>query len=431
MPAPLPPARTVDATGRVGGADVGLRLVHTDTEAAGAVTATSVGPAVLGARRGLVWTEGDPIPASAAWREGDPAGQRRFVDVGPLDLELGGHLPAVRVAYETWGTLSPARDNAVLICHALTGDSHVVGDAGPGHPTPGWWDSMVGPGRPIDTDRWFVVCPNVLGGCQGTTGPSSTAPDGRPWGSRFPVVTIRDQVRVEMAVADALGIEAFELAIGPSLGGMRALEWAVMAPERVRAIGAVGTTAQSSGDQIAWAHSQLEAIRADPAWRGGDYYDAPDGEGPHRGLGIARQIAHATYRSALELAERFGREPQTGETPLVGQGRFAVQSYLDHHAQKLARRFDANTYLVLTEAIMSHDVGRGRGGVEAALGRTTARALVVAVDSDRLYLPAESERMAAALPGADGVRVVSTPLGHDGFLVESEQLGRYVRDFLG
>ncbi len=411
------PARFVDAASRAGGRAVGLRVVHDDAP-------------VIGSRRGLVWTESTPVPASAAWREGDPVGDRRFLDLGPLDLELGGHLPGVRVAYETWGTLSPAKDNAILVCHALTGDSHVVGAAGPGHPTPGWWDSLVGPGKPIDTDRWFVVCPNVLGGCQGTTGPASPAPDGRPWGSRFPVVTIRDQVRVEAAVADALGIDAFELVIGPSLGGMRALEWAVMLPDRVRGVGAVGTTARTSGDQIAWAHAQLEAIRADPAWRGGDYYDAPDGEGPHRGLGIARQVAHVTYRSAVELEERFGRTPQDGEVPLVGQGRFAVQSYLDHHAQKLARRFDANAYLVLTEAILSHDVGRGRGGVEAALGSTTARALVVAVDTDRLYLPAESERIAAAMPGADGVRVVHTPLGHDGFLVESEQLGRYVQDFL-
>lgn len=417
------PDRAVDGVGRTGARAVGLRLVQHERSTGGGSDVAS--------RRGLVWAGGDPVPATGAWREGDPVGQRRFLDLGPVDLELGGHLPHVRVAYETWGTLSPSRDNAVLVCHALTGDSHVVGEAGSGHPTPGWWEGLVGPGRAIDTDRWFVVCPNVLGGCQGTTGPASTAPDGRPWGGRFPVVTIRDQVRVETAVADALGIDAWELVIGPSMGGMRALEWAVMAPDRVRGIGAIGTTAQTTGDQIAWAHPQLEAIRADARWRGGDYYDAPPGEGPHVGLGIARQIAHTTYRSAKELDVRFGRQAQDDDVPLVGDGRFAVQSYLDHHARKLARRFDANSYLVLTEAILSHDVGRDRGGVEAALGRTTARALVVAVDSDRLYLPEQSERMAAALPGADGVHVIHSDYGHDGFLVANEELGRVVREFLG
>ncbi|HYF71292.1 MAG TPA: homoserine O-acetyltransferase [Nocardioides sp.] len=381
-------------------------------------------------RRGLVWADHAPVPATGAWREGDPVGRRRFLDLGALDLEAGGRLPDVRVAYETWGTLSPTGDNAVLVCHALTGDSHVTGEAEPGHPTAGWWQSLVGPGRPIDTDRWFVVAPNVLGGCQGTTGPASTAPDGAPWGGRFPFVTVRDQVRVEMAVADALGVDSWALVIGPSMGGMRVLEWAVMAPGRVRGIAPIGTTAQTTGDQIAWAHPQLEAIRADGNWRGGDYYDAAAGQGPHVGLGIARQIAHTTYRSARELDLRFGREAQDLDAPLVGEGRFAVQSYLDHHARKLARRFDANSYLVLTESILSHDVGRGRGGVEAALARATARALVVAVDTDRLYLPEQSERMAAALPGAEGVHVIHSDYGHDGFLVENDQLGALVAEFL-
>jgi homoserine O-acetyltransferase len=346
-----------------------------------------------------------------------------------MDLEAGGHLPEVRISYETWGTLSPERDNAILILHALTGDAHISGPAEAGHPTAGWWDSMVGPGRPIDTDRWFVVAPNVLGGCQGSTGPASTAPDGRPWGSRFPFLTVRDQVRAEIAFSEAVGIDAWELVIGASMGGMRVLEWAVMAPERVRRIAPLATTAQTSGDQIAWAHPQLEAIRCDPGWRGGDYYDAPDGEGPHQGLGIARQIAHATYRSAVELDERFGRLPQGAERPLGGRGRYAVQSYLDHHAGKLARRFDANSYLVLTESMLSHDVGRGRGGVEEALAEVRARALVVAVDTDRLYLPSQSRRTARALPEAE-LHVVRSDFGHDGFLIELEQMGTLVQQFL-
>lgn len=420
------PSRRVDTPGRDDGRRVGLHVVQTDP--------TLADPAVVGARvhRPVApWSAGQPVPASAAWREGDPVGDRRFLEIGALDLEAGGHLPEVRIAYETWGTLSPSGDNAVLVLHALTGDSHVTGPAKPGHPTAGWWDTLVGPGRPIDTDRYYVVAPNVLGGCQGSTGPASTAPDGRPWGGRFPYVTARDQVRAEIAVADALGISSWALVVGASMGGNRVLEWAVMAPDRVRRIAPIATTAQTSGDQIAWAHAQLEAIRGDAAWNGGDYYDLPDGAGPHVGMGIARQIAHTTYRSALELDERFGRDPQGDEQPLGGTGRFAVQSYLDHHAGKLARRFDANTYLLLTESILSHDVGRGRGGVEAALASVTAEALVVAVDTDRLYLPSQSERIAQALPGSDGVRTVRSDFGHDGFLIEEDQVGAFVRDFLG
>ena len=371
-----------------------------------------------------------PLPASAAWREGDAVGNRRFADLGTVELETGQSLPEVRIAYETWGTPSPNGDNAVLVLHALTGDAHVTGPAGPGHPTAGWWDTLVGPGRPIDTDRWFVVAPNVLGGCQGSTGPSSSAPDGRPWGSRFPYLTIRDQVAAEIALTDALGIDSWALVIGGSMGGMRVLEWAVMAPDRVRRIAPVATTAQTTGDQIAWAHAQLAAIRGDAAWHGGDYLGVGDGTGPLVGLGVARQIAHTTYRSALELDQRFGRRPQAEEEPLGGGGRYAVQSYLDHHAGKLARRFDAGSYVVLTDAILSHDVGRGRGGVAAALATVRARALVIAVDTDRLYLPAQSHEIAAALPGADGVALLHSDFGHDGFLIEAEQTGALVAGFL-
>jgi homoserine O-acetyltransferase/O-succinyltransferase len=370
-----------------------------------------------------------PVPASAAWREGDDPGRRQFEDLGPLGLEFGGRLPQVTLAYETWGTLAADGSNAVLVLHALTGDSHVTGPAGPGHRTAGWWQDLVGPGRPIDTERWFVVAPNVLGGCQGSTGPASTAPDGRPWGGRFPFITVRDQVAAEMALTERLGIESWALVVGASMGGMRVLEWAAMAPEQVRAIAAIATTAQTSGEQIAWAHTQLAAIRADRNFADGDYYDAPDGEGPHMGLGIARQIAHTTYRSTKELDERFGRIPQHGEQTLGGGGRFAVQSYLDHHGDKLARRFDANTYVALTGSILSHDLGRDRGGVEAALAEVTARSLVVAVDSDRLYLPAQSDRIAAGIPGALA-RTIHSDFGHDGFLIEADQLGPIVTEFL-
>jgi homoserine O-acetyltransferase len=373
------------------------------------------------------------VPASGAWREGDPVGQRRFADVGTFDLESGARLPDVRVAYETWGTLAPDGSNAVLVLHALTGDSHVVGPADDGHRTAGWWESLVGPGAPIDTDRFFVVAPNVLGGCQGTTGPSSPAPDGRPWGGRFPRVTTRDQVAVEIELARALGIESWAFVVGASMGGHRVLEWAILGPEagiEVESVAAIATTAQTTADQIAWAHPQLGAIRADPRYRGGDYYDAADDDGPHAGLGIARQIAHATYRSARELDERFGRLPQGGEDPFV-DGRYAVQSYLDHHGDKLARRFDANSYVVLTESMLTHDLGRDRGGVEAALGQITAHALVVAVDTDRLFLPADCARIAAGIPRAEPLRTLTSDFGHDGFLIEFDQLGPIVADFLG
>lgn len=371
-----------------------------------------------------------PLPVTGAWREGDHPGRRRFVDVGPLALEAGGRLPAVRVAFETWGRLSPDADNAVLVLHALTGDSHVVGAAEPGHPTGGWWEGLVGPGLAIDTDRWFVVAPNVLGGCQGTTGPASTAPDGRPYGSRFPFVTTRDQVAVEARLAERLGIRRWALVVGGSMGGMRALEWAVTHPSRVGRLLVLATTAAATGDQIAWCSPQLAAIRSDPRFRGGDYYDAPAGDGPHHGLGIARRIAHATYRSGAELNLRFGRLPQPGESPLGGGGRYAVESYLDHHAEKLVRRFDANSYLVLTEAMNAHDVGRGRGGVAAALGRVTARSAVVAIESDRLYPVELNAEIAAGIPDCAPPNVLPSPFGHDAFLIESQAVARVVADLL-
>ncbi len=374
-----------------------------------------------------------PIPASSAWREGDDPGRRQFVDIGDLPLEADpmGTLPSVRMAYETWGELNAAGDNAIYIAHALTGDSHATGAAGDGHHTGGWWNGMVGPGRPLDTDKYFVVCANVVGGCQGTTGPASAHPeDGKPWGSRFPYVTLRDMVRAEIAVADHLGIGRWKLITGPSMGGMRAIEWTVMAPQRVGAIAPVGSTAAVTADQIAWSSTQLAAIKADPKFRGGDYYDAAPGDGPHVGLGIARMIAHTTYRSEGELGARFGRSYQADEDPIGRGGRFAVQSYLEHHARKLALRFDANTYVRLAQAIQSHDVGRGRGGVEAALSGVDTAALVVAVDSDRLYPISNSERLDAALSGSHGVKVVHSDVGHDGFLVESDQLNAHMQAFL-
>ena len=342
-------------------------------------------------------------------------------------MEAGGELPTVRLAFETWGRLAPDRSNAVLVLHALTGDSHVAGPAEPGHPTPGWWNGLIGPGLALDTDRWFVVAPNALGGCQGSTGPSSTRPDGRPWGSAFPSLTQRDQVAAEADLADALGIASWALVVGGSMGGMRAVEWAVSHPERTSALLLLATTAAASAEQIAWAGLQLHAIRSDPHWHGGDYHDT--GRGPHAGLSLARRIAHVTYRSEQELQVRFGRTPQGAEDPWNG-GRYQVESYLDHHAAKLVRRFDAGSYVVLADAMNTHDIGRGRGGTRAALRRVTARTLVAGVSSDRLYPLAQQAELAAGISTADDLRVVKSPYGHDGFLIEVEQVAALVRQLV-
>ena len=369
-----------------------------------------------------------PPPATGAWREGDDPGRRRFLDLpAPLKLEAGGELPAVRLSYETWGELAPDRSNAVLVLHALTGDTHLEGPAGPGHPTAGWWPGLIEPGGPLDPARWFVVAPNAIGGCQGSTGPASAAPDGRPWGSRFPVVTVRDTVAAEEYLADALGIDAFACVIGGSMGSMRSLEWAATEPDRVARLFLLAGPAASSADQIGWANPQIEAIRADPHWHGGDYHELP--EGPWRGLGIARRIAHLSYRSGYELATRFGRDPQAAEDPFDG-GRYAVESYLDHHAAKLVHRFDAASYVRLTQLMNHHDVGRDRGGVASALARVRATTFVAGVTSDRLYPLAEQEELAAGIPNADPLKVIDSPYGHDGFLVETPTVARLLAELL-
>jgi len=372
-------------------------------------------------------------PATGAWREGDPVGERRFETFGELVTESGRALPSFRIAYETWGELNPARDNAVLIAHAFTGDSHVAGPAVPGHPTAGWWDDIVGPGRAIDTDRWFVVAPNMLGGCQGSTGPASVHPDGDPWGSRFPFLTIRDQVEAQERLADALGIEVWAAVIGGSMGGMHALEWAATLPERVERLAVLSAPPLNTADQIALNSVQRQAIEMDPRFRGGEYYDAPDGEGPHRGLALARRMALLNYRSPTELNQRFQRSWQSGVSPLGHGGRFAVESYLDFHGNRFTRRFDANSYVRLIEAMDSHDVGRDRGGVEEALSRVTARTLVLGIDSDRLFPIGGQHRIARGIPRAlDGDRAVVVPsdFGHDGFLIETGAVGYHLRRLL-
>jgi len=361
----------------------------------------------------------------AYWSPDDPIGHRSFTGIGALDLEVGGKLTDIQIAYETWGNFTGG--NAVLVEHALTGDAHVVGPAGAGHRTPGWWDGLVGPGRPLDTERYFVVASNVLGGCQGSTGPSSPAPDGLPYGSRFGPITVRDQVSAEIALADQLGIAAWELVVGGSMGGMRALEWAVTAPDRVGRLALVASNAAATAEQIALCTVQLQAIRSDPSWLGGDYYAAR--VVPAAGLGIARRIAHISYRSEYELGQRFGRQSQAAFDPGAREDLFAVASYLDHQADKLVGRFDAGSYVVLTEAMNAYDIGRGRGGVQAALAQVSAATLVVAVDSDRLYLPSQQRELAAGITGAR-YHEVTSPYGHDGFLIEVGQVGAAIRTLL-
>jgi len=341
----------------------------------------------------------------------------RSLEIGDVTCEDGQTLRNARMSVHTWGRLNTAGDNAILVLHALTGDGYVVGEAGPGQPTPGWWPGLIGPGRVLDPDEHFIIAPNVLGGCRGSTGPSSPAPDGRPYGSSFPHLTIRDQVAAEAALLDVLGVGTLAAVIGGSMGGMRALEWATTYPGRVRRCVALATSAIATADQIGWATPQLYAIRGDAGFAGGDYYPGP---GPRNGLEVARQIAHATYRSAHNFDDRFGAAPQLGEEPSVG-GRYAVESYLHHHGRKLVRRFDANSYVVLTDSMNSHDIGRGRGGIETALRRITADLTVAVVDSDRLFTPADGAVIAQA-PACREFATIESPYGHDAFLIETPQV---------
>jgi homoserine O-acetyltransferase len=381
----------------------------------------------------------DLAPVSGAWRTGDPPGRRQFHTFAadrPFALDGGVTLHEVTVAYETWGMLDERASNAVLLCHAWTGDSHAAGDAGRGHPAPGWWDDLIGPGRAIDTDRWFVVCANVLGGCQGSTGPASPHPaDGRPYGSRFPVVTIRDMVRAQARLATHLGITTWHSVVGGSMGGMQVLEWALTFPQRVRSIVPIATCAQATAQQIAWGAIGRRVIRLDPRWRGGDYYDAPAGEGPSEGLAVARMIAQVTFRSDNVFTDKFGRDLADGNElsdSLDLWQRFEVERYLEYHGDKLVRRFDTNSYLVIGKAMDLHDVGRHRGGLEAAMARVRVPALTMGIWSDMLY-PTYQQRQIAALltnsPSSEYVELDS-PHGHDAFLIEFDQVGPPIARFL-
>jgi homoserine O-acetyltransferase len=372
-------------------------------------------------------------PASGAWRDGDPAGDRKFTTSFDLKLESGKKLDGVKIAYETWGELTPDGSNALLVLHALTGDSHAFGSATRAHPTAGWWNGVIGPGLAIDTSKFFVVAPNMLGGCQGSTGPTSLDKRGREYGARFPYITIRDQVSAQVELSKQLGIKKWKAIIGGSMGGMQVLEWAIEHPDAMDKIAVLAAPAFSNADQIALNSVQLEAIKADPAFNEGDYYDAAAGKGPYRGLALARRMALLNYRSPEELNVRFERAWQSKVNPFGDGGRFAVESYLDFHGNKFTRRFDANSYLTLVEAMNSHDVARGRGSIKKAIQKIKAEMLLVGIDSDRLFPVPSQEVIALSNPKklfGNKLFVIKSDYGHDGFLIEADKVGKLLKRLL-
>src|SRR5271154_3320105 len=383
------------------------------------------------------------------------AGETRDVDLpNPVRLDCGRELHPVRVAYETYGTLSPRRDNVILVCHALSGDAHAAGFAktppqestrdgfgatdrdGSAGKGLGWWDGMIGPGKAFDTDRFFVVSTNLLGGCKGTTGPSSIDPaTGRPYGPDFPVITVADMVRTERAFLDELGIERLAAVAGGSLGGMQAFEWAILFPDQVDAIVAIASTHALQPQGVAWNSIARDAIMRDPAWQGGQYYGT--GSAPGGGMGVARVGRHNTYLSALALHDKFGRRLQFADDIryTITEPEFQVESYLRHQADSFVKRFDANTYLYTSRALTYFDLARehGRGSLARALEGVKARPRLIAFSSDWLSPPSGSRDIEEALRGLGKpveLDVIDAPYGHDSFLLEEAQQTPIIRSFL-
>jgi homoserine O-acetyltransferase len=379
----------------------------------------------------------------------------RYLDLpAPVALDCGRELHPVRVAYETYGTLNPQRDNVILVCHALSGDAHAAGWAaappeegtrdgfgaeqrdGAARKGLGWWDGMIGPGKAFDTDRFFVVSTNLLGGCRGTTGPSSVDPaTGRPYGADFPVITVADMVRVERAFLAELGIERLAAVAGGSLGGMQALEWAVLYPDRVGAVIAIASTHALHPQGVAWNAIARDAIMRDPAWQGGHYHGT--GRAPAAGMGLARMVGHITYLSAPALEEKFGRRLRAADDIryTITDPEFEVESYLRHQADSFVKRFDANTYLYTSRALTYFDLARQHGGgsLERALAGVGARTLLVAFSSDWLYPPSASREIREALRAAGRpaeFEVIEAPYGHDCFLLEEAKQTPIIRRFL-
>ncbi len=354
-----------------------------------------------------------------------------------LLLDSGETLAGVTIAYESYGSLSAAKDNAILVCHALTGDQYLAST----HPLtgkPGWWERMVGPDKPIDTDRFFVICANVIGSCMGTTGPASPTADGQPYAMRFPVITIRDMVRGLVGLLDGLGIAQLHAVVGGSMGGMQALSLAANFPDRAARVLAIATTARHSAQNIAFHEVGRQAIMADPAWADGDYY--AQAQRPIAGLAVARMAAHITYLSEAGLTEKFGRRLQDKADGSAGaksfgfDADFQVESYLRYQGSGFTRRFDANSYLYITRAMDYFDLAEEHGGQLAkAFAGTAARFCLVSFDSDWLYPTAESRHVVHALNAA-GAAVsfveLSAPFGHDSFLLDVPALDRVVKGFL-
>ena len=365
------------------------------------------------------------------------AGTSKTIELpSPLPLDGGGELARAQLAYQTYGTLNEDRSNAILLCHALTGDQHVASP----HPVtgkPGWWERMVGPGKPIDTDRYHVVCANVIGSCMGSTGPASPAADGAPYGMRFPVITIRDMVRALVGLLDMLGIEKLHTVVGGSMGGMQALSLAANWPERAARVLVIASTSRHSAQNIAFHELGRQAIMADPRWNKGEYYG---GEAPDNGLAVARMAAHITYLSEEALTAKFGRNLQDrpdgtrGAKSFGFDADFQVESYLRYQGNGFTQRFDANSYLYITRAMDYFDLAEENGGKLAnAFAGTGARFCLVSFDSDWLYPTAESRHVVRALNAA-GAAVsfveLSAPHGHDSFLLDVPALDRVVKGFI-
>ncbi|HEV7651049.1 MAG TPA: homoserine O-acetyltransferase [Actinophytocola sp.] len=394
-----------------------------------------------------------PAPTLVAGSVGSV--ETRYLDLpAPVRLDCGRELHPVRVAYETYGTLSPRRDNVILVCHALSGDAHAAGfsvrqaetgtrdgfaaedrDGAVGKAL-GWWDGMIGPGKAFDTDRFYVVSTNLLGGCRGTTGPSSADPaTGRPYGPDFPVLTVADMVRTERAFLDALGIERLAAVAGGSLGGMQALEWAIRYPGQVDSIVVIASTHALHPQGMAWNAIAREAIMRDAAWQGGRYYGT--GRTPDAGMGVARMVGHVTYLSAPALDDKFGRRLQFADDIryTITEPEFEVENYLRHQADSFVKRFDANTYLTMSRALTYFDLARqyGGGSLARALESVTARTLLITFSSDWLYPPSASEDIDGALRALGkptGLHLIDAPYGHDCFLLEEERQTPIVRRFL-
>ncbi len=355
----------------------------------------------------------DPALFEENERTAPSADERRFAELGALDCEAGGHLPAVTVAYETWGQLNANRDNAVLICHALSGDAHAIG----------WWERLIGPGRAIDPSKFYVIGTNCLGGCQGTTGPASPAPDGKPWRLRFPMVTVGDMVEVQHRLMDHLGIPRLKMVAGGSMGGMQALEWTLRFPGSVEKAWITASARAHSAMQIGFNEVARQAVMRDPKWNDGAY---SEGDPPVDGMSVGRMVGHLSFLSEAAFESKFGRRLQEKDRPDYRMGiEFQVESYLSYQGDKFARRFDANSLLYLTRAIDYFERTSLRG--------SSSEYLFTSFTSDWIY-PSHQSREMHKLALEAGCRSswhdLDLPYGHDAFLLDGERQGALVRAFL-